>query len=139
MKFKFDIDGIFIDLWLFLNLKFKCLGRAMSIYKKRECTNSKYYSAFGLFNPDYSFFFFIVHQFVCAFLSFLLNIYKCMYSYIELTKSYNIFTIIDNLHGSSAFFFFHSKPVLLVLFLSFLLNIICAYTVTLTQQFFTIF
>ena len=28
-----------------------------------------------------------------------------MYSYIELTNSYNIFTIIDNLHCSLALFF----------------------------------
>ena len=42
---------------------------------------------------------------VVLFLSFLLNIYICMYSYIDLTNSYNIFTIIDNLHGSLALLF----------------------------------
>ena len=71
---------------------------------------------------------------VVLFLSFLLNIYMCIYSYTELTNSYNIFTIIDNLHCSLALFFFHNTLVLLVL-----LNIICAYTITLMQQIFTIF
>ena len=33
-------------------------------------------------------------------------VYMCMYSYIDLTNSYNVFTIIDNLHCSLAFFFF---------------------------------
>ena len=57
-------------------------------------------------------------------------VYMCMYSYIDLTNSYNVFTIIDNLHCSLAFFFFsHYMLVLLVL-----LNIICAYTITLTQK-----
>ena len=71
---------------------------------------------------------------VVLFLSFLLNIYMCIYSYTELTNSYNIFTIIDNLHCSLALFFFHNTLVLLVL-----LIIICAYTITLMQQIFTIF
>ena len=57
-------------------------------------------------------------------------VYMCMYSYIDLTNSYNVFTIIDNLHCSLAFFFSHNMLVLLVL-----LNIICAYTITLMQQF----
>ena len=33
----------------------------------------------------------------------------CMYGYTELTNSYNIFTIIDNLHCSLALFFFSSQ------------------------------
>ena len=58
----------------------------------------------------------------------------CVYSYTNLTNSYNIFTIIDSLHCSLALFFFNNTLVLLVL-----LKIICAYIITLTQQIFTIF
>ena len=62
------------------------------------------------------------------FLSFLLNIYMCMYSYIELTNSYTFTTLFIML------FFFptnHSTLDLVVLFLSFLLNIyMCIYSYT---------
>ena len=130
-------------LILIFSLKGAARATQTSIYIKWECANSN--TTVHLICSThivYQFFFFpTVHRFVCAFLYFLLNIYKCMYSYTDLTNSYNIFTIIDNLHCLSTFFFFffHNKSILLVFFLSFLLNIICAYTVTLTQQFLTIF
>ena len=131
-------------LILIFSLKGAASATQTSIYIKWECANSN--TTVHLVCSThivYQFFFSpTVHRFVCAFLSFLLNIYKCMYSYTDLTNSYNIFTIIDNLHGSSAFFFFfffHSKPVLLVLFLSFLLNIICANNYINATNFYNIF
>ena len=57
----------------------------ISIYKKRECTNSNVVQCFGLFNSCALFirqnFFFSFTSVVCVFLSFLLNIY---YLYVHL-------------------------------------------------------
>ena len=79
----------------------------------------------------------------------------CIYSYIDLTNSYNIFTIIwqsalfivykkikkEKLHCSLALFFFlHSTPFLLVLFSYFLLNIyMCIHSYTDTKHSYNIF
>ena len=74
------------------------------------------------------FFFFFTNDstpvLVVLFLSFILNIYMCMYSYTELTNSYTFTTLFIRF-----FFLNHSTPVLVVLFLSFLLNIyMCMYS-----------
>ena len=71
----------------------------------------------------------------------------CIYTYTDLTNSYNIFTIIwqsalfIGLFFLFFFFFFpHNTPILFVLFLSFLLNIyMCIYNYTDTTHFYNIF
>ena len=120
----------------------------ISIYKKRARADNNVVQCFGLFNSCalfiMPFFFPPFAGVVCAFLSFLLNIYMCIYSYTVLTNSYNIFTIIWQ---SALFiglffllFFFYSTPILLVLFLSFLLNIyMCIYSYTNTTHSYNIF
>ena len=102
------------------------------------------YSAFGLFNSYGSSSFFLGGGSVCVFLSFPLNIYYYMYiySYTDLTNSYNIFTIIlqPALFIGLFFFFLHSTPFLLVLFSSFLLNIyMCIHSYTDTKHSYNIF
>ena len=102
------------------------------------------YSAFGLFNPHCLSSFLGGGGAVCVFLSFPLNIYYYMYiySYTDLTNSYNIFTIIlqPALFIGLFFFFLHSTPFLLVLFSSFLLNIyMCIHNYTNTTYSYNIF
>ena len=114
------------------------------IYKKCQCANMHLVcSTRTIHQPFFSFFFHSKPVQFVLFLSFLLNIYMCIYSYTDLINSHNIFTIIDNLHCSSAFFcfffVFHSMPVLLVLFCLFFYIFIHTYTITLTQQILIIF
>ena len=78
---------------------------------------------------SFSFFFSQYAGFACVF-----KYYMCIHNYTDATNFYNIFIIIDNVHCLLALFFFHNTLVLLVL-----LIIICAYTITLMQQIFTIF
>ena len=69
--------------------------------------------------------FFFLASFVCAFFffCFLLNIYY-LYVHIQLHRLNKFLQYFDNLHRSwASFSFFHRMLVLLVLFLSFLLNI----------------
>ena len=81
----------------------------MCMYSYTELTNSYTFTTLFIRLLFFFFFFFFTNYnmpvLVVLFLSFLLNIYMCMYSYIELTNPYNIFTIIDNLHCSLALFF----------------------------------
>ena len=78
-------------------------------YKKRSVTSTTFFVTFSQ-HCSFVFCFFPTNHstlvLVVLFLSFLLNIYMCMYSYTNLTNSYNIFIIIDNLHCSLALFFF---------------------------------
>ena len=123
------------------------------IYIKRKCANSNVVQYFGLFNL-YAlfiklFFFFSLHQCWLCFLSFPLNMYY-LYVHIHfhrLSKFLQYFhnyltigTVHWPLFSFFLFFFPHNTPVLLVLFLSFLLNIyMCIYNYTDTTHFYNIF
>ena len=77
-------------------------------------------------------FYFFFAGFVCAFLSFPLNIYY-LYTQIPFNQFNKILQYFHNYLTIYiiVFFFLHSTPVLFVLFLSFLLNIyVCIYSYT---------